>query len=128
MKSTTIKSFVLIIVALTAGQMIQAQTKNVSERFSTQLKNGTVPGWQFSTEKSVPPPAINNQLNEKENLITQIRKGTAAGLQFKPVTGGSVPVMARAAIVVGKQPLASEQSVTANPAKVETVPVVPKQE
>jgi hypothetical protein len=129
MKSTIIKSFALIIVALTTGQMIQAQSENVSERFSTQLKNGTVPGWQFSTDKSVPPTAINSQLNEKESFITQIRKGTAVGMQFKPVTAGTTPAAAlRTATTVSNQPLASEQGVATKPAKVEAAPVVPKQE
>lgn len=128
MKTTTIKSLVLILVAIIGFQMLQAQTENVSERFSTQLKNGTVPGWQFSTEKQVSPPAINSKLNEKESLITQIRKGTAAGMQFKPVVAGATqPAVLRSA-TVSKQPLASEQAASAQPAKVEAASVVPKQE
>ena len=128
MKRTTIKSSILIIVAMAISHMLQAQTENVSERFSTQLKNGTVPGWQFSTEKPVLSPAINSKLNEKESLIAQIRKGTAAGMQFKPVMAGATPVAALRSAAVARQPLASEQSVVVQPAKVEAAPVVPKQE
>jgi hypothetical protein len=128
MKTTTIKSYILIIVAMTTGHMLQAQTENISERFSTQLKNGTVPGWQFSTEKPVLSPATNNKLNEKESLIAQIRKGTAAGMQFKPVVVGATQSAALRSAAVAKQPLASEQAVVVQPAKVEAAPVVPKQE
>jgi hypothetical protein len=128
MKTTIIRSLGLFIIAMATSRMLQAQTENVGERFSTQLKNGTVPGWQFSAEKPVPSPAINSKPNEKESLITQIRKGTAAGMQFKPVTGGSAPVAARAATVAVKQPLASEQAVVAQPVKVEAKLEVPKQE
>src|SRR5687768_8593438 len=128
MKTTTLKSFILITVALATGQMLQAQTENVSERFSMQLKNGTVPGWQFSAEKPVQPTSINNKLNEKESLITQIRKGTAAGMQFKPVAAGTMSMGALRSATVSRQPLASEQAVAAQPAKVEAAPVVPKQE
>ena len=129
MKTTTIQSFILIVGAMAAGHLLQAQTENVSERFSTQLKNGTVPGWQFSTDKSVPPSAINSQLNEKESLIKQIRKGTATDMQFKPgAAGTTTPAAALRTALVAKQPLASEQSVAAQPAKVEATPVVPKQE
>ena len=128
MKTTTIKSSILVIIALVSGHMLQAQTENVSERFSTQLKNGTVPGWQFSTEKPVLSPATNNKLNEKESLIAQIRKGTAAGMQFKPVAAGATQSVALRSAAVVKQPLASEQSVAVQPAKVDAAPVVPKQE
>ncbi len=131
MKTITIKPVALIIIALVTGHMLQAQTENISERFSTQLKNGTVPGWQFSTEKPVLSPAINSKLNEKESLITQIRKGTAAGMQFKPVMPGPTPVAALRSATVSRQPLASEQVVAVQPAKVEAAPVapsVPKQE
>jgi hypothetical protein len=128
MKTTTIKFVTVIIVALTTGHMLQAQTENVGERFSTQLKNGTVPGWQFSAVKPTPSPTLNNILNEKESLITQIRKGTAAGMQFKPVAGGSAPLAARVATVVAKQPLPSEKGVAVQPAKVEAKLAVPKQE
>lgn len=130
MTTTTIKSYILVIVALATCHMLQAQTENVSERFSTQLKNGTVPGLQFSTVKPVPPPAINSKLNEKESLIAQIRKGTAAGMQFKPGTAGATPVTALRSATIAKQPLASEQAVHASP-KVEVAPgapSVPKQE
>ena len=128
MKTTAIKSSILVILAMTTGYMLQAQTENISERFSTQLKNGTVPGWQFSTEKPVLSPAINSKLNEKESLITQIRKGTAAGMQFKSVVVGPTPVAALRSATAAKQPLASEQSVAVQPTKVEVAPVVPKQE
>jgi hypothetical protein len=129
MKTTTIKLYVLIIVALATSSVLQAQTENASERFSTQLKNGTVPGWQFSPVNRVPTPAVNNKQNEKENLITQIRKGTAAGMQFKPVVAGTTqPTAALRAAVAGKQPLASEQAVTVQPTKVEAGLVTPKQE
>jgi hypothetical protein len=128
MKTTTIKSYMLIIVALTTGYMIQAQTENVSERFSTQLKNGTVPGLQFSTVKPAPPPAINSKLNEKESLITQIRKGIAAGMQFKPVSAEGAQLAVLRSATVAKQPLASEQAVHAQPGKAEAKLEVPKQE
>jgi hypothetical protein len=129
MKAITIKPVALIIIALVTGHMLQAQTENISERFSTQLKNGTVPGWQFSTEKPVLPTTTNNKLNEKESLITQIRKGTAAGMQFKPVVvAATQPVVLRSVAVAARQPLASEGSVAVQPAKVEVAPVVPKQE
>jgi hypothetical protein len=128
MKTATIKSSILVIVAMATGHMLQAQTENVSERFSTQLKNGTVPGWQFSTEKPVLSPAINSKLNEKESLITQIRKGSVAGMQFKPVVAGATQSAILRSATVAKQPLASEQAVAAQPVKVEVVPVVPKQE
>jgi hypothetical protein len=124
MKTSTIKPVALIIIALVTGHMLQAQTENVSERFSTQLKNGTVPGWQFSTEKPVLSPAINSKLNEKESLITQIRKGTAAGMQFKPVVAGTTTVAALRSAAVARQPLASEAVVPASP-KVEIAPVAP---
>lgn len=128
MTTTTIKLFVPFIMAMATGNMLQAQTENVSERFSTQLKNGTVPGWQFSAVKPVPSPAVNNKLNEKESLITQIRKGTAAGMQFKPVEAGTTqPTALRTATVASRQPLPSEQVVSAPP-KTAVEPVAPKQE
>ena len=129
MKTTTIQPIVLILLSLATGTALRAQTENTSERLITQLKNGTAPGLQFSTEKPIPALALNNKLNEKESLIAQIRKGTATGMQFKPITGGSTPVMARAATVVApKQPLPSEQSASAVQTKVTAAPVLPKQE
>lgn len=130
MKSTTIKPVMLTIIAIVTGHILQAQTENVGERFSTQLKNGTVPGLQFSSVKPVSSPAANSKPNEKESLIMQIRKGTAAGMQFKPGTGTGIPVLARAATVaVPKQPLPSEQPVAKlEQAKPVAAPVVPKQE
>lgn len=130
MKTITIKSYILIIIALATCHMLQAQTENVNERFSTQLKNGIVPGLQFSTLKPVPPPAINSKLNEKESLIAQIRKGTAAGMQFKPGAAEATQSAALRSVTVAKKPLASEQAMHAS-TKVEVAPVapsVPKQE
>jgi hypothetical protein len=129
MKSTIIKKVMLIIVAIVSGHMLQAQTENGNERFSTQLKNGTVPGWQFSAVKPVLPPAINNKQNEKESLITQIRKGSAAGMQFKPgAVGTTQAATLRTATVAPKQPLASERAASVEQAKAVDAPVVPKQE
>lgn len=129
MKSTTIRSIVFIIIAITASTMLQAQTENTGERLITQLKNGTAPGLLFSHEKPVPAPAVNRRVNEKESLITQIRKGTAAGMRFKPGTGSAqvtAPALRKA--TTPAQPLASEQAMPKEQPKVTAAPVVPKQE
>lgn len=127
MKTTIIRSYILLAIAIGISSIANAQTENTSERLITQLKNGTAPGLLFSNERVAPAPLLNKKLNEKEGLITQLRKGTAAGMQFKQGGGGSAPVAARIATAAPAQPLASEQKATAEKATATSV-VLPKQE
>ena len=127
MKTTSIRSYVLLALTISISSIVNAQTENTGERLITQLKNGTAPGLLFSNERVAPAPMLNKKLNEKEGLITQIRKGTAAGMQFKQGGGGSAPVTARMATATPAQPLASEQKPVAEKATATTV-VLPKQE
>lgn len=122
-----IKSIIVFVLAITIGNTLKAQIENTSERLITQLKNGTAPGLQFSTERPVPSPTV-TKLNEKESLITQIRKGTAAGMKFMPGSiSNTQPPALRIAAAKSHQPLASEQPIgTPVQAKVEA-PVEPKQ-
>ena len=132
MKASIIKLLALILLTTAASTSLTAQTENNSERLITQLKNGTAPGLQFSTERPAPAPAAANdkKVNEKESLIAQIKKGTAPGMQFKPGTGAGAPVMARAATVAAPhQPLLSEQPAPkAEQPNPVAKPEVPKQE
>lgn len=127
MKTTYIRSFVLLAIAIGISGIANAQKENTSERLITQLKNGTAPGLLFSNERTTPAPGLNKKLNEKERLITQIRKGTAAGMQFKQGSGESAPVAARMATAAPAQPLASEQKPVAENAEAAPA-VLPKQE
>ena len=127
MKTTIIRSYTLLALAIGISSIVNAQTENTGERLIIQLKNGTAPGLLFSNERVTPAPLLNKKLNEKEGLITQIRKGTAAGMQFKQGAGGSAPVAARRATAAPTQPLASEQKPATEKAAAATV-VLPKQE
>ena len=131
MKIIYIKAIILLAIIITTGNTVKAQTENTNERLITRLKNGTVPGWQFSTERPVATPVLTDKkINEKESLIMQIRKGTAPGMQFKPVAAGGSPVTApalRAATTAPRQPLPSEQPMVVTPVKQVAV-MVPKQE
>lgn len=127
MKTTSIRSYVLLALTIGISSIVNAQTENTGERLINQLKNGTAPGLLFSNERVAPAPLLNKKLNEKEGLITQIRKGTAAGMQFKQGTGGSAPVAARMATAAQAQPLASEQKPAAEKVTATTI-VLPKQE
>jgi hypothetical protein len=124
-----IRSIVFFVLAIMAGNSLQAQIESSSERLITQLKNGTVPGLQFSKELPAPPPTAIKQ-NEKESLITQIRKGTAAGMKFMPgpISSTQPAALRIAAAAAAHQPLASEQAI-GKPvqSKAEAV-VLPKQE
>lgn len=126
MKTTTIRSFTLLAIAVGISSLVNAQTENTNERLINQLKNGTAPGLLFSNERITTTPVL-TKLNEKEGLITQIRKGTATGMKFMQSSGGSAPVVARMATAVPVQPLASEQKPVAEKATAAPI-VLPKQE
>src|SRR5688572_26530057 len=113
MKIQYTKMMVLMFTALSTGYILNAQTEKVNERFSTQLKNGTVPGWQYN--KSEPPKSTVSvdRENKRESLATQIRKGTAPGMKFLPTstvnTSASAPITQKAPAAKTVQ-LASEQT------------------
>jgi len=111
MKIQYTKMIVLMFTALTAGCILNAQTENVSERFSTQIKNGTVPGWQFiKTEPAKTSVSINRE-NNSESLAAQIRKGRAPGMKFLPSPAANTSArMAQKAPAAKTVPLASEQT------------------
>jgi len=125
---TYIRSIVLFMLTIAMGNTLKAQNENTSERLITQLKNGTAPGLQFSTERPAPPPGV-SKLNEKESLITQIRKGTAAGMKFLPAPATNIqPAALRITTPTAHQPLASEQAINKLVPTKENAPAVPKQE
>jgi hypothetical protein len=126
MKIQYAKMIVLMFTALSAGYILNAQAENVNERFSTQLKNGTVPDWQYNKSEPSKRSVSVNKENKTESLGTQIRKGTAPGMKFLPTPAAntSAPI-AQKAPAAKAAPLASEQmsnTVTAPQIKVIPLP------
>lgn len=129
MKIQYAKMIVLVFTALSAGYILNAQTENVSERFSTHLKNGTVPDWQYNKSEPAKTPVIVNRENKSESLAAQIRKGTAPGMKFlpTPAANSSAPI-AQKAPAAKAAPLASEQmSSTVTAPQIKVIPL-PTQE
>lgn len=125
MKIQYAKMTVLLFTALSAGYILNAQTENVNERFSTQLKNNTVPGWQYTMTEPAKTPVSVNRENKSESLATQIRRGTAPGMKFLPAPANTSARIAQTAPAAKSAPLASEQmpgTVTVSPIKVIPAP------
>lgn len=111
MKIQYTKMMVLMFMALSTGYVLNAQAENVSERFSTQLKNGTVPGWQFNKSEAAKTPVSVDRENKRESLAAQIRKGTAPGMKFLPSPAANTSAgTAQKAPAAKTVPLASEQT------------------
>ena len=57
MKMQSIKIFAVLLVGVLATSSLKAQTENTREPLIKQLKNGTVPGWQFAKNVPAAKPA-----------------------------------------------------------------------
>lgn len=115
---------ILMLTALSAGNVLNAQTENVSERFSTLLKNNTVPGWQYNMTEPAKTTVTVTEKNNSESLTTQIRKGTAPGMKFlpSPVANTSARIAPKAP-AAKSAPLASEKM--PSPVTVPQIKVIP---
>jgi hypothetical protein len=130
MKLQYAKMIVLLFTAFSIGNRVNAQDENASERFSTQLKNNRVPGWQYTNTEPVKTSASVNKENNREGLAAQIRKGTAPGMKFLPTTAGYTPArMTQKRSAVKTAPLASEQMPAPKTVpQIKTIPVPTQEE
>jgi hypothetical protein len=98
----------------------------------TQIKNNSVPGWQYDRSATTSKAIVttNNNENHDESLVTQIRKGTAPGMRFMPIPANShtQSINTQKAVVARTGSLPSEQIRHVEPAVKITAPVPPAQD
>jgi hypothetical protein len=122
-----IRLTILLMVAIPYASNAQE-----GQSLRTQIKNNSVPGWQYdrsaTTSKAI--VATNNNEKHDESLVTQIRKGTAPGMRFMPVPANSntSSINTQKAIVARTGSLPSEQTRNAEPAVKITAPAPPTQD
>jgi len=93
MKIYSGRSCFMIAVLLSFAVVVNAQavekTQNTNERFSEQLKKGTVPGLKFAPVTTMLLPRKEDNMKEPENTIKNLRMGKGENIKTSESIGGN---------------------------------------
>lgn len=89
-KGSYLTLVLLFCFGLSANSQDVEKNQNTKERFSDQLKKGTVPGLKFAPVTTMLQPRKEDNTKEPENTIRNIKMGKGDNIKTSASPGGNI--------------------------------------